>query len=189
MVEYQVKGSTINSKFDFVRLEFGVEAEQRLEAQLEQQTGAKRPFLDSTWYPFKTYVAILRLIARNHYRGDLSKLAAIGAGSADVTFAGTYRAFVRGDDFLRFLRRMPQLHTQFYSQGRIDVELLDDRRGCSIRHRGKDTYDEADLYVAQGFYQRAAELHGLDVIDCAFTLTLEGAEFQLRWAEAVKALS
>lgn len=181
MVGYQVKGSTINSKFAFVRAEFGARGEERLARQLEDRTGEKRPFLDSTWYPFETYVAVLRLIAENHYGGDVRKLAALGVGSARQTFAKTYRAFLTGDDFLRFLKRMPRLHTQFYSQGRIEVEILPSETECFIRHRGKDRYDEADLYIAQGFYEGAAELHGLEVVYCEFVLTDEGADFRLRW--------
>ena len=181
MVGYQVKGSTINSKFAFVRAEFGALAEERLEQELERRVGETRPFLDSTSYAFSTYVAVLRLIAEKHYRGDLSKLTAVGVASARRTFAKTYRAFLTGEDFLRFLQRMPKLHTQFYSQGRIAVDTQQGRGECIVRHRGKAEYDEADLYVAQGFYEGAAELHGLEVVYCRFKLSEAGAEFRLRW--------
>jgi len=181
MAVYRVKGSTINSKFAFVRARFGHAAEQQLEEQLARGTGASRPFLDSAWYPFETYVQVLKLIARNHYQDDVSRLAAIGEGSADVTFAATYRAFMSGDDFLRFLKRMPKLHAQFYDQGRIEVEIVASERECYIRHRDKDTYDDADLHVAQGFYRRAAELHGLEVVYCVFSRCARGVDFKLRW--------
>ena len=107
MAGYQVKGSTINSKFAFVRSEFGATAEESIGEELESSTGEARPFLDSSWYPFATYVALLRLIARHHFGGDLSKLTAIGAGSARLTFAHTYRAFLTGDDFLSRFRDKP----------------------------------------------------------------------------------
>ena len=64
----------------------------------------------------------------------------------------------------------------------IEVRVHDDQKGCDIMHRQKPKAAEADQYIASGFYQKAAELHGLKNACCSFSMERKGVHFVLTWA-------
>lgn len=176
---YQVKGSTILSKLDFVALRFGERARGRLEASL----GGKQafPMEEGEWYPFELYVEVLEGIADAAFGGNLSRLVEVGAFSADRAFERTYQDYVRPEGFLAFLEGMAELHGVFYNQGHIEVSIGPDGSSADVWHRDKPRFVEADLFVARGFYRRAAELHGLEHVYCDFAIKADGAHFTLLW--------
>ena len=176
---YQVKGSTLRSKLDYAEHAFGCEARSAVEALLKRR-GAF-PLLTAAWYPYDLYVEVLELIARDHLGGDRRRLVEVGAASAQAALSSVYQAFVCPGGFLEFLEGISKLHHLFYDQGRLDVRVHPDRRGCDILHRGKPLYAEADLHVAAGFYTRAAELHGLNPNRCTFEHSEDGVDFCLTW--------
>ncbi len=176
--DYLVKGSTIRSKLDFVETRFGSEAVAALKQRLAG-TGIF-PLLAASWYPYDHYVEVVEAIADAHYDGDLTRLREVGAESAQTVLSSTYRAFVRKDDFSAFIEGMDRLHHLFYNLGRIDVES--NETNCTILQRDKPRYADADIHIAAGFYERAAELHGLEDVSCAFERTSEGIDFRLSWS-------
>ena len=178
--EYQVKGSSIRSKFDYVHERFGEAAERQLEERFRER--GILPVLDSVMYPFEAYDAVNRAIAEQFFDGDLSRLSEVGAYSARKVLTGVYRAFAAGKDYPGFLRRAAVLHERFYSHGGMDVNLGDDGKSCEILLRGAPTYSEADLHIAGGFYAGAAELLGIESLDWRLSWDASsGARFQLRW--------
>jgi hypothetical protein len=178
--DYKVKGSTLNTKFEYVRVRFGDDAEQALHDRFESRE--QFPILEAVWYEYALYVEILEAIADHHFEGDVSRLVDAGEFSAEKALTSVYQAFVRGDDFTEFLGRISALHRLFYSHGKMQVRLSNDRDGCEIAHRDKPACDEADLYVALGFYCQAARLHGLRGLNGSFALEADGALFTLNWA-------
>ena len=177
---YRVKGSTLNTKFAYVRERFGEESEGAMRAHFEGR--GLFPVLDADWYPYSLYVEILQLLADRHFDGDISKLVDVGDYSAEHALTSVYQAFVRGDGFTEFLGRISALHQLFYSLGRMEVRLWQDSDGCEIWHRDKPEYAEQDLFVALGFYLRAAKLHGLRGVSGAFSIEDEGAQFTITWS-------
>lgn len=177
--EYQVKGSTLRSKLDFVHEIFGSSARSALESQLSDRD--LFPILVSAWYDYDLYVELLEAIAANHYGGDLSRLTEVGAYSADQALRSVYAAFVRSTGFVEFLRGISRLHHMFYNSGYLDVDVADDQSACSLIHREKPRFAEADLWVAQGFYCQAAALHGLDQVRCSFETDAPIVRFELSW--------
>jgi len=132
--DYRVKGSSIRSKFDFVRDRFGEAAEGQLKERFRER--GLLPVLDSVMYPFDDYDALNRAIAAEFFDGDLSRLSEAGAYSAQQVLTGVYRAFAAGKDYPGFLRRAAVLHERFYSHGGMDVELADDGKSCQILMQG-----------------------------------------------------
>lgn len=179
MADYQVKGSTIASKFDFVRERYGERAEAELREELE--TEGLRSVLSSSWYPFSVYESLNKAIADKLLGGDLSRLVEVGKYSAQNALTGVYKAYTRQDDFQQFLRRISSLHSTFYSHGDMEVTAEEGSASCEIHLTGAPLYTDADLYVAQGFYMGAAEVFGLAGVDCSLKKDANGAHFTLRW--------
>lgn len=177
---YRVKGSTLNTKFAYVRERFGEDADAAMQAHFEGR--GLFPILDADWYPYSLYVEVLQQLAKRHFDGKISKLVDVGDYSAEQALTSVYQAFVRGDEFTQFLGRISALHRLFYSMGRMEVRLWQDRDGCEIWHHDKPEYAEEDLFVALGFYLRAAKLHDLRSVSGTFSIEEEGAQFTITWS-------
>lgn len=178
--EYRVRGSSISSKFKFVRDRFGTEAELQLKEHFKDQERLF-PILDSSWYPFEVYDEINRVIADRFFDGEFSGLVEVGSYSAEKVLTSVYKAFAEGKDFPGFLLRAALLHERFYSQSQMDVTLGEDGVSAEVLLRDAPTYSEADLHIAAGFYGGAAKLLGLQGFRHECNLTKDGAHFQLRW--------
>lgn len=178
--DYRVKGSSIRSKFDFVRERFGEAAERRLKERFRDRD--LLPVLDSAMYPFAVYDEVNRAIADEFYGGDLTRLAEVGRYSAQKVLTGVYRAFAAGKDFAGFLDRAAMLHERFYSEGTMKVAMDDGGKACHIVLSGAPTYSEADLQIAGGFYAGAAELLGVEALEWDLSRDERGARFDLRWS-------
>ena len=182
--QYEVKGSTILSKFDFVEEELGSSAINRVRTLFMEKDAF--PIIHSNWYSFDLYVELLEAIALEGYEGDLARLVEVGVYAADSALQETYKSFVKPGGFREFLEDIPRLHGLLYNQGAIDVTMASDGLGCTIVHRDKPRYAKADLYVASGFYTRAGQLHDLADLQCTFDLPEasghNGARFSLSWS-------
>ena len=178
--EYRVRGSSISSKFEFVRVRFGTEAELQLKEQFADHEQLF-PILDSSWYPFELYDEINRAIADRFFDGELSGLVEVGSYSAEKVLTSVYKAFAEGKDFVGFLLRAALLHERFYSQSQMDVTLGEDGVSAEILLRDAPTHSEADLHMAAGFYAGAAKLLGVKGYRDEYNLIQDGAHFQLRW--------
>ncbi len=177
---YNVKGSSINSKFDFVRERLGEAAHNQLRERL---TGDESlfPILDSAWYPFELYDRVNRTIAELFFGGALRRLEEVGMFSAERVLKTVYKSFAQGQDFVGFLKRAAILHQRFYDAGQMEVVLGDDGCSAEVIHSGAPAYAEADLYIASGFYRGAGRALGLDDVRSEFRFTATGARFQLDW--------
>ncbi len=182
MGDYQVKGSTVQSKFDYVEANFGERAKERMiETFNKKYPDSLFPILNNLWYAFELYVETLEYIADVHYDGEMSKLEAVGASSAKAALSTIYRSFMHSQDYLRFLKRISQLHHMFYNKGKMEIKIHDNKHGCEIIHTEKPRFAEPDLYVASGFYQETARLHKLLNVQCQYRLISEGVAFTLTW--------
>jgi hypothetical protein len=179
--EYAVKGSSISSKFEFVRVRFGEAAEDEFKRSFSDETGLF-PVLDSKWYPFAVYDRINRAIADRYFSGSTRGLEEAGKFSAERVLSTTYSMYAEGKDFVGFLQRAAILHGRFYSQGQVTVTIGEGRTSATIQHSGADSYSDADLHVAKGFYVGAGELTGATGVQCHMVQRPDGAEFSLRWS-------
>lgn len=175
--DYMVKGSTIRSKFDFVRELAGKEAEGAFRSEFERNG----TILDSAWYPFQLYDDVNGKLVRRFLGGDETRLEEVGRYSAERAFSGVYKSFLASSSFDRFLERIATLHDLMYSAGKMSVEPDTARRTCRIHQTGAPTYTARDLYVAQGFYAHAAELFELRGVRCRFRQMPDGVVFDLTW--------
>jgi len=179
--DYRVKGSSISSKFDFLRDRFGEAAEKEFMNGFVNERGLF-PVLDSQWYPFALYDRINRAIASQYFSGDIRRLEQVGKFSAERVLSTTYSMYADGKDFTGFLRRAAVLHQRFYSQGKMEVSIGEDGKSATISHSGADIYSDADLHVAAGFYLGAGDLTGAKAVRCRMTRHQNGAEFKLQWS-------
>jgi hypothetical protein len=181
-MEYQVKGSSIRSKLEFALETFGQDAEARLRSHLATQGIAF--LLDSEWYSFKIFDDLCVTLARWHYGGDLRQLVEVGRFSARKTLSTTYAAYAKGQSFLQFLDRIASLHSRFYNQGAMHVQVDPQGTACTIQLREAPEYSDADLYIAVGFYLGAAEACGLDRVTWTMDRRAGGVDFRLQWLPA-----
>ncbi len=179
MSDYKVKGSSINSKLDFVREEFGETGVERVKTEFESE-GAF-PVLDSAWYDFSLYDRVNRKIAEMFYGSNLKKLMVVGEHSAVKVLTTVYKAYVHGNDFEKFLARMSSLHNRFYNLGKMDITILEGGQSCEIVLSEAPEYSEADLFIAAGFYQGAAEVCGKNNIRTDFEMKGDKAHFVMKW--------
>ncbi|NNE20363.1 MAG: hypothetical protein HKN10_18005 [Myxococcales bacterium] len=177
---YQVKGSSISSKFDFVRERSGPDAENQLRARFDDEDRLF-PILDSAWYPFELYDRVNRAIAELLFGGDLKRLEEVGIFSAERVLRTVYKSFAQGKDYVAFLKRAAILHQRFYDAGKMEVVLGEDGHSAQVVHSGAPVYAEADLYIASGFYRGAGRELGLSDVRSKFRLTEDGAHFDLDW--------
>lgn len=177
---FRVKGSSIRSKFDYVRDTFGPTAELELRESLpaSDEIGS---VLDSGLYSFELYDRVLWAVAERFFDGDVTRLREVGAYSAEKSLTSIYRAFAEGKDFLGFLSRIQLLHQRFYTHGTMAVDIGDNRKSTRITLAGAPTYSDADLQVAAGFYLGVGKLLGLEEIRLHFERTDQGAVFDLSW--------
>lgn len=179
--ELQVKGSSVLSKLAFTKASFGDKAEAALREMIEE--AGVRHLLAGSWYPYTLFVEVLESIARRHYGGNLRRLTEVGDYSARHALTTTYDFFARLRDPARFLSHLATLHGRFYSAGSLGVEHQDGATACVIQLSGMDTYADADLFVAQGFYAGAIDQLGFEVTTCHFDRIGDGVRFDLAWRE------
>lgn len=179
--DYSVKGSSISSKFDFLRDRFGAAAEKAFKDDFVNEPGLF-PVLDSQWYPFALYDRINRAIAYQYFSGDIRQLEQVGKFSAERVLSTTYSMYADGKDFVGFLKRAAVLHQRFYSQGKMEVSIGEDGKSAMILHSGADIYSDADLHVAAGFYIGAGEKTGASRLRCKMVQIPAGAQFRLSWS-------
>jgi hypothetical protein len=179
MVEqYQVKGSSIRTKFDFVRETHGTGVAASFERQFDQN---HFPVLDSNWYPFSFNRAVNTALVEQFLGGDVSRLREVGSFSANRVLTSVYKLFASGKDFVDFLKRAEMLHATCYNKGGMKVVVADDRHSCTISLTAPSFADE-DLHIASGFYIGAAELLGASNVTCESSLDNGTATLAMSWS-------
>lgn len=175
--DYKIKGSSIRTKFQFVKETFGEAAEAALQDRFER---GMFPILDSSWYPFSFNEQVSQAIVRSHFDGDVSRLREVGAFSAERVLTSVYKFYATAKGFIEFLRRAELLHETCYSKGGMQVSIGDDLKSCQIRLRAP-VFSEADMQVAAGFYSGAAGFFGEHNVTCTCELEGSGARFDMSW--------
>ncbi len=179
MSDYQVKGSSLRSKIEYVRETFGEAEALALGQEFAADLGLAP--LESKWYPFEVFVRLLSVIADRYFGGDRSRLTEVGEFSARKSLSTTYAAFAQGGDFPSFLRRIATLHGRFYNLGVMVARPDAAGRSCTIVLSGAPFYPPEDLYVAQGFYLGAARFLGLGAVRGRMSQRAGTVTFELSW--------
>jgi len=180
MNEYMVKGSSIKSKFDFVKAVFKEEKFAKLKNELPAYNNIT--LLDTSWYPFQMYEDVNKKIADICYGGEISKLQEVGSFSAEQVLTSVYKSYMSGGDFLKFLKRISSLHERFYSAGKMEVIVDQNEKACKIVLSGAPFYTEADNNIALGFYVGSANLCGLKKVKGTITKKIKQVVFDLIWS-------
>ena len=176
---YEVKGSSILSKLEYLRKVHGTEAAEKVEAPLKKK--GLMPFLTSSWYPYSIYVGVNEVIANELFGGNLAGLQEVGAYSAEKSLLGTYKMLAQNNDYFGLLGELAILHGRFYNIGTLKVEVAEDRSSCRIMLSGAPAYAEADIQVAAGFYIKAAELTDRPDARIAIERQPDAVAFDVSW--------
>ncbi|MCD6578152.1 hypothetical protein J7L48_01610 [bacterium] len=175
---YKVKGSSMKSKFDFVKENFSTQKTELIMELFKDRDIF--PILESQWYDYSIYIDILNTIAVSLFDGDLTKLQKLGAYSAKLALTGVYKSFMAKKDFLLFLKNVSYLHTRFYNMGKMNVDIISDNN-VKIILADAPRYDEPDIYIALGFYIEAASLCGITNVKYSFEKIENGVKYILNW--------
>lgn len=180
MGEYKVKGSSINSKFDYIEDNYSAEDLEEFKKIIGDIIDF--PVLDSQWYDFDVYEKINRTIARVFFDNNMEKLLDVGKYSAGEVLTGVYKAYVRNQDFIAFLKRISMLHSRFYNKGEMDVDFSRENNSCTIVLHSAPEYPRSDNYIAAGFYVGAAETCGMKNVSYSIIEEEEDrVRFELSW--------
>jgi len=128
---FQVKGSALTTKLAFLRSQGGNAMAVEAEAFLADH--GIPTVLESIWYPYSTYDALLRWVADRCFGSDLKRLEQVGRFSAEAAHTSTYKGFVGSGDFQRYLEQLSVLHGRIYSLGSVLVSPGGDSRSCTVR--------------------------------------------------------
>jgi hypothetical protein len=176
--EYRIKGSSLKTKFEFVRETFGDRAAAELEGHFDRSLF---PILDSSWYPFSFNSEVNRILVNTYLDGDVSRMREVGIFSAERVLTTVYKFFTSGRTFIEFMRRAETLHETCYSEGGMKVTVGSDGKSCEI-HLRAPYFSQVDMHVAAGFYIGAARLLGESDVTCDTTPEAGGARFVIRWS-------
>ncbi len=179
MNDYKVKGSSINSKIYFIKERFSESNAENLINHFKDIISF--PVLESSWYDYKLYVDILKKIVEMFYNSDVEKLKQVGVFSAKTVLSGVYKSFVHDKNFIKFLQKISRLHSRFYNQGEMSVNVLDNEQKCEITLKGAPTYSKEDNYIAAGFYIGSAIECGLSNVRCDIKPGNGFVQFILEW--------
>ena len=175
---YKVKGSSLKSKFDFIKETFSHQ-----KADLVMELFKDRdifPILESQWYDYSIYIDLLNTISVSLFNGDITKLERLGDYSAKLALTGVYKSFIAKKDFLSFLKNSSYLHSRFYNMGKMSINIISDNN-VKIVLSGAPRYDDPDIYVAAGFYVGAARLCGAKNISYKIEKTNNSIKYLLGW--------
>ena len=178
MDAFQIKGSSIQSKLDYVREKLGPEQEKEVREMLRRRGIVL--LLQSSWYPAEVYEDLNRFLADRFFDGEVERLVEVGSFSAQRALESTYKAYLEGGDFTRFLQRISSFHERFFSQGHMEVQPTES--SCEIFLSGAPSYPLPDLQIARGFYVGAARCFGLENVRCSLAEESGGARFLLTWS-------
>ena len=179
--ELKVRGSSITSKFAYVRETFGPAAESKLN---ERFAGSPHfPALDALWYPFSHYLEVNQAIADTCFDGDVKRLREVGQFSAEHALTHLYKVYAKEATFVDFLLKISNLHKRFYSAGSMEPRIDEAGGQADIVLSGNREYPVEDLYIAQGFYVGAAKRLGHQNVLSKISRTADGAIIAVRWAD------
>lgn len=173
-----VKGSSLQSKIDFLGQRFGDQAAADLRAYLRDQ--GVDLVLAASWYPYDLFDQVLRYIAEHYLDGELRRLREVGRFSAEHALTSTYQVYLRRGDFPAFLTLVTKLHGSYYDTGRLTAELVAADHAKLVLE-GAPRYYESDLQVAAGFYSGAAELMGCKSVRCRLERRDDRVRIHIEW--------
>jgi hypothetical protein len=178
MGAFQVKGSTMQYKVEFVARQRGESVAEDLKREFANDQ--LFPILDSRWYPFKLYDRLLVRTAELCFAGDIRQLEELSASWASKSLSGIYESYAWGQRLDAFLSRLPRLHDRMFTYGKVTTakgELAGQHR---ITLSDSASYTAPVLYSASGFYLGATRFLGYPEASCSFTRSGSTVHFDLR---------
>lgn len=177
--DFQIKGSSLRTKLDFVAARFDAAAVESLRLFFARELG-NRPILDADWYPFELYDRLLHHVAETLFRGELPRLREVGQFSAEQALESTYQTYARGRSFEDFLQRLPLFHQRLYTVSRLEVQALESK-SCTIDVIDMPVVSMADVHVSCGFLVGAARLLGHGTAEGTAQPKLRRVRHSIRW--------
>jgi hypothetical protein len=156
------KGFTLQSALAYVESHHGPSGRERLLAALDEptrQTVSGR-LLASSWYPFRTQVALYEAIDRTWGNGDLSLCWQIGRFTAEHEATTIHKLFLKLARLDTWLRVAGTMWGRYYSAGVLEVGEFAPASG-ELRVKDFNPLSKAFCHDLGGWLWRTAEMSGL----------------------------
>jgi hypothetical protein len=157
----RVKGAIIRAHLDWVR-DHGSRGEiiglfEDIPDLLRYQISTLAP---AAWYPFRTLIAVDRMIVERFGNGESKFAHELGAYLAQRTLSDI-RRFFGAPGLHDFFRHAAMLHREWYDFGSAEYVETSERSGCLIR-RGYGAHSPLDCASIGGFYRECIRIHGAE---------------------------
>lgn len=157
-----VKGVSILSTKEFVRVRFGEEGYQKWIDSLPQASRnvVQDNILASVWYPMEEGILIpTKVLCDVFYEGRYQGAEEMGAYSADKSLHGIYRVFVKVASPSTLIKKAAQLFQTYYSPSNIQTEQVE-KNHYIVKFSEFDPPSPYIEYRVMGWIIKALEICG-----------------------------
>lgn len=161
MVMVNVKGSAIVSTYNYIVKEHGETGWNKVLATLrkKEKNPLMRKLLVGSWYPFDTYVALLRALDDIYGKGDNRLIFNLGKFSAEDGLSTIYRFFFKVGSPNFIISRAAKIWSSYYSVGEMTIEN-NEKGMATIVLRDWPTPMKEHCDRVRGWITRAIEMSG-----------------------------
>ena len=129
-----------------------------LEDQEDREVLQKR-VLPTEWYPYRTYVNLLKLVDKHFGRGDLSFAREMGRMAADSDLTGIYRAFLKLGPTKFLMKRVMNMWKGYYDSGKIELIEVEEKK-AHVKVSDFQDIKKVHCKSIEGWIERFLELGG-----------------------------
>jgi uncharacterized protein (TIGR02265 family) len=182
----RLKGGIIQAHLKWAVERHGAEVTEAIRSSVSEQTAkvVLGPVLATLWYPFRTLIELDRALAKISGDDQAATYHELGRYSAEINLTTIYKAFAHGQPH-EFFRREARLHRQFLDFGEV-VYSQSEPTACRLTMREYPCYSKVFCQSAEGYYERAAELHGGDSVRVAESECIcegaDGCTYEIAWS-------
>ena len=183
----EVKGVLVKAQREFLVERYGKDSMERSTATLDPDDAAlvQRKFLDSSFYPYKTIIALGRL-ARALASHGRSTPEEMGAFIAAFVFKGVYKPLVAPSP-AAMVAKMSWITEFFYRDTQKIESAMNGDKSCVVtyRYEGEVRPTRAVCRSNAGFWRRTLEMAGAPHVQGAHPVCLvdggDRCEFRFSW--------
>lgn len=161
MGKAKVKGTAVNATYHFLIKNHGDKAWDQILAKLSRKDRSvlRGRILVGSWYPFETFVALLRTIDDTFGKGDNKLLVELGKFSAEDGLSTVYRFFYKVGSPNFIISRAAKVWSSYYDGGVMDV-IKNEKGHAIIELSGWPTPRKEHCDRVKGWMYRAIEMSG-----------------------------
>jgi predicted hydrocarbon binding protein len=128
MTDPCVKGSAIIPGFNYIEKHYGKEGLDKIIARMGPEDGEplKKKLLAGKWYPFKSFIGLLRASDDVFGKGNNSFIMELASLSAKEGLSTFYKFFVKIGNPKATIKRTKKIWQSYFNFGQFDVVKIED---------------------------------------------------------------